>query len=166
VLAAGVVFQLPILVYFLSKVGLVTPDFLKKYRRHSLVIIVTLSAIITPPDIFSQVLVALPLMVLYEISIAISKSIMKQQEAEMETGKRPVKTRKKKATEGPETGKKESAEDAESEKKEESKEESKEDTKDEVSSKKPWKRSASKSESEEEEKPDQEDSDTEDDKTD
>jgi len=166
VLAAGVVFQLPILVYFLSKVGLVTPDFLKKYRRHSLVIIVTLSAIITPPDIFSQVLVALPLMVLYEIGIAISKSIMKQQEAEMETGKRPVKTRKKKATEGPETGKKESAEDAESEKKEESKEESKEDTKDEVSSKKPWKRSASKSESEEEEKPDQEDSDTEDDKTD
>jgi sec-independent protein translocase protein TatC len=166
VLAAGVVFQLPILVYFLSKVGLVTPDFLKKYRRHSLVIIVTLSAIITPPDIFSQVLVALPLMVLYEISIAISKSIMKQHEAEMETGKRPVKTRKKKATEGPETGKKESAEDAESEKKEESKEESKEDTKDEVSSKKPWKRSASKSESEEEEKPDQEDSDTEDDKTD
>jgi len=162
VLAAGLVFQLPILVYFLSKVGLVTPDFLKKYRRHSLVVIVTLSAIITPPDIFSQVLVALPLMILYEIGIAISKRIMKQHEAEMEAGKKPVKKRKKKATEGPETGKKESVEDAESEKKEESKE----DTKDEVSSKKPWKRSASKSESEEEEKPDQEDSDTEDDKTD
>ena len=162
VLAAGLVFQLPILVYFLSKVGLVTPDFLKKYRRHSLVVIVTLSAIITPPDIFSQVLVALPLMILYEIGIAISKRIMKQHEAEMEAGKKPVKKRKKKATEGPETGKKESVEDAESEKKEESKE----DTKDEVSSKKPWKRPASKSESEEEEKPDQEDSDTEDDKTD
>ena len=162
VLAAGLVFQLPILVYFLSKVGLVTPDFLKKYRRHSLVVIVTLSAIITPPDIFSQVLVALPLMILYEIGIAISKRIMKQHEAEMEAGKKPVKKRKKKATEGPETGKKESVEDAESEKKEESEK----DTKDEVSSKKPWKRPASKSESEEEEKPDQEDSDTEDDKTD
>ena len=67
VLAAGIVFQLPILVYFLSKVGLVTPDFLKRYRRHALILIVTLSAIITPPDIFSQVLVALPLMILYEI---------------------------------------------------------------------------------------------------
>jgi sec-independent protein translocase protein TatC len=82
VLAAGVVFQLPILVYFLSKVGLVTPDFLKRYRRHSIILIVTLSAIITPPDIFSQVLVAMPLMVLYEIGIAISRRILRQQEAE------------------------------------------------------------------------------------
>lgn len=82
VLAAGVVFQLPILVYFLSKVGLVTPDFLKRYRRHSIILIVTLSAIITPPDVFSQVLVALPLMVLYEIGIGISRRILRQQEAE------------------------------------------------------------------------------------
>ena len=82
VLAAGIVFQLPILVYFLSKVGLVTPDFLKRYRRHALILIVTLSAIITPPDIFSQVLVALPLMILYEIGIGISRRIMREQEAE------------------------------------------------------------------------------------
>ena len=75
VLAAGIVFQLPILVYFLSKVGLVTPDFLKKYRRHSIILIIALSAIITPPDIFSQVLVALPLMILYEVGIAISRRI-------------------------------------------------------------------------------------------
>jgi sec-independent protein translocase protein TatC len=81
VLAAGIVFQLPILVYFLSRVGLVTPDFLKRYRRHSIILIVTLSAIITPPDVFSQVLVALPLMVLYEIGIAISRRIVRQQEA-------------------------------------------------------------------------------------
>ena len=80
VLASGIVFQLPILVYFLSKVGLVTPDFLKKYRRHSIILIVTLSAIITPPDVFSQVLVALPLMVLYEIGIEISKRITRKQE--------------------------------------------------------------------------------------
>jgi sec-independent protein translocase protein TatC len=97
VLAAGLVFQLPILVYFLSKVGLVTPDFLKKYRRHSLVVIVTLSAIITPPDVFSQVLVALPLMVLYEIGIAISKRIMRERDAEMEGNTKKASSRKKKA---------------------------------------------------------------------
>jgi len=65
VLAAGIIFELPIAIYFLSKAGLITPLFLKKYRRHSLVIILALSAIITPPDIFSQVLVALPLVILY-----------------------------------------------------------------------------------------------------
>jgi sec-independent protein translocase protein TatC len=96
VLAAGIVFQLPILVYFLSRIGLVTPGFLKKYRRHSLVLIVTLSAIITPPDIFSQVLVALPLMILYEIGIAISKRIVRQQEEAFAAGDN---TSDKKATE-------------------------------------------------------------------
>jgi sec-independent protein translocase protein TatC len=80
VLASGIVFQLPILVYFLSKVGLVTPQFLKRYRKHSIIVIVTVSAIITPPDVFSQVLVALPLMLLYEIGISISKRIMRAQE--------------------------------------------------------------------------------------
>ena len=77
VMASGILFELPILVYFLSKAGLVTPGFLKKYRKHSLVIILALSAIITPPDIFSQVLVALPLLVLYEAGIVISKRIVK-----------------------------------------------------------------------------------------
>ncbi|TFH27420.1 MAG: twin-arginine translocase subunit TatC, partial [Bacteroidia bacterium] len=94
VLASGIVFQLPILVYFLSKVGLVTPDFLKRYRRHSLVLIVTLSAIITPPDVFSQVLVALPLMVLYEIGIVISRRIVREQDKEM-SGDEPPKKKKK-----------------------------------------------------------------------
>ncbi len=95
VLASGIVFQLPILIYFLSKVGLVTPDFLKRYRRHSLILIVTLSAIITPPDVFSQVLVALPLMVLYEIGIGISKRIMRQQEEAMAAYDKPKKSSKK-----------------------------------------------------------------------
>jgi sec-independent protein translocase protein TatC len=88
VLAAGLVFQLPILVYFLSKVGLVTPDFLKRYRRHSIIVIVTLSAIITPPDVFSQVLVALPLMVLYEIGIFISRRIVRQRDEEFASGEK------------------------------------------------------------------------------
>jgi len=165
VLAAGLVFQLPILVYFLSKVGLVTPDFLKKYRRHSLVVIVTLSAIITPPDVFSQVLVALPLMVLYEIGIAISRRIMKEKDAAWEAGKKPTKTRKK-AAEKPETGKKQAAGAPDDEKKEEPKDESKVDTKEEVSSKKPWKRPASTPDPEDGENPDQEDPDAEEDKTD
>ncbi len=83
-LAAGLIFELPILVYFLSKIGLVTPEFLRKYRKHSLVIILTLAAIITPPDIFSQVMVCLPLLILYEIGIRISKSIARKRDAEFE----------------------------------------------------------------------------------
>ncbi len=95
VLASGIVFQLPILIYFLSKVGLVTPNFLKKYRRHSIILIVTLSAIITPPDVFSQILVAFPLMILYEIGIGISKRIMKQQDEAMAASDKPKKGKKK-----------------------------------------------------------------------
>jgi sec-independent protein translocase protein TatC len=83
VLAAGIIFELPILVYFLSKAGLVTPSFLKKYRKHSLVLILALSAIITPPDIFSQVLVAFPLIFLYEIGIGISRRINTKREEEL-----------------------------------------------------------------------------------
>ncbi len=82
-LAAGIIFELPVLVYFLSKIGLVTPEFLKKYRKHSLVVILTLSAIITPPDIFSQIMVCLPLLALYEIGIGISRRIVRKQEAEL-----------------------------------------------------------------------------------
>lgn len=80
VLAAGIIFELPILVYFLTKAGLVTPDFLKKYRKHSLVLILALSAIITPPDLFSQILVSFPLIILYEAGIGISKRIVRNRE--------------------------------------------------------------------------------------
>lgn len=72
VLAAGFVFELPLIVYFLSKVGVVTPTFLRTYRKHFVVVALILSAIITPPDIFSQILVTIPLMFLYELSIRIS----------------------------------------------------------------------------------------------
>jgi len=78
VLASAVVFELPILIFFLSKIGLVTPKFLKKYRKHSLVVILALSAIITPPDIFSQILVSVPLIILYEVGIGISKRVEKR----------------------------------------------------------------------------------------
>ncbi|HRW63540.1 MAG TPA: twin-arginine translocase subunit TatC [Bacteroidales bacterium] len=76
-LAAGVTFELPILIYFLSKAGIVTPEFLKKYRRHAVIVIMLLAAIITPPDIFSLFLVTLPLLLLYEAGIRISKKIYK-----------------------------------------------------------------------------------------
>ncbi len=78
VFASGVVFELPVIIYFLTKIGLVTPEFLKKYRKHSIVVIMILAAIITPPDVFSLVLVSIPLLVLYEVSIGISKRITRQ----------------------------------------------------------------------------------------
>jgi sec-independent protein translocase protein TatC len=79
-LAAGVLFELPVLIYFLTKTGLITPEFLIKYRRHSLVVVLALSAIITPPDVFSQILVAFPLMFLYEVGIRISKRIIRNEQ--------------------------------------------------------------------------------------
>jgi len=72
-LAMGLVFQLPVLVFFLTRIGLLTISLLKKNRKIVFVIILILSAIITPPDVFSQLLVAFPLYVLYEISILICK---------------------------------------------------------------------------------------------
>ena len=77
-LATGLVFELPVLIYFLSKIGIITPQLLRKYRKHAIVVFFILSGIITPPDIFSQVLVAIPLYFLYEISIVISKRVYRQ----------------------------------------------------------------------------------------
>lgn len=83
-LSGGVVFLIPIFSYFLSKVGLLTPQFMKTYRRHAYVIMLLLSAVITPPDIFSQVMVCFPLVFLYEIGILISRSVVKKREKELE----------------------------------------------------------------------------------
>lgn len=78
-LAAGLVFELPMLSFFLSKLGILTPDFMKKYRRHSLVIIMILAAVLTPgTDPVSQVILAVPLFLLYEISILVSKLSQKK----------------------------------------------------------------------------------------
>jgi len=76
-LACGIVFELPIIIYILTKVGLVTPEGLKKYRKFAIVGILILAAIITPPDIASQVIVAIPILILYEISIYISRAVLK-----------------------------------------------------------------------------------------
>lgn len=78
-LASGIVFELPILIFFLTKIGLVTPKFLKKYRKFALVIVLIISAIITPPDITSQVIVAIPILILYQVSIYISALVLRKQ---------------------------------------------------------------------------------------
>lgn len=77
-IACGLVFELPILIYFLSKAGIVNPKMLKAFRRHALVGALILSAVITPPDVFSQILVSIPILILYELSIWISRMVVKQ----------------------------------------------------------------------------------------
>ncbi len=78
-LAAGCVFELPMISFFLSKLGILTPAFMRKYRRHAIVIILVLAAILTPgADPVSQVILAVPLVLLYELSIFISKISVKK----------------------------------------------------------------------------------------
>lgn len=78
VLASAIMFQLPVVVYFLSMSGLVTSKMLKAYRKHSIVVILIVSAIITPPDVISQLLISMPIMVLYEVGISIAKRLEKK----------------------------------------------------------------------------------------
>jgi sec-independent protein translocase protein TatC len=78
-LASGFIFELPIIIYFLTKIGLVTPQIMRKYRKFALVIVLILSAIITPPDLASQVIVAIPILILYQVSIYISKVVVRNQ---------------------------------------------------------------------------------------
>ena len=78
IVASGIVFELPIIIYFLAKLGLVTPDFLRKYRRYAIVIILILAAIVTPPDIPSQIIVSIPILLLYEVSILIAAIVAKK----------------------------------------------------------------------------------------
>lgn len=92
-LACGLTFQLPVVAFVLSKIGLLTPKFMREFRRHSYVVILILAAIITPsPDVLSQVLVALPLFLLYEISIWVSGWVERNKKKdELEDTNAPVK---------------------------------------------------------------------------
>lgn len=76
--AVGLVFELPVLIYFLARLGVVTSAWMRKNRRIMVVAVLVLSAIITPPDVFSQIMVAIPLLLLYEISIGIARRVEKQ----------------------------------------------------------------------------------------
>ncbi len=82
VLACGIIFELPIIIYILTKIGILTPEILKKYRKFALIIVLILSAVITPPDVASQIIVAIPILILYEVSIFISKVVIKNQKKE------------------------------------------------------------------------------------
>ena len=80
-LVSGIVFELPIMVYLLSKIGLLTPTFMRNYRKYAVVVILIVAAVITPsPDITSQMVVAIPMYLLYEISIFVSAYVVKKQE--------------------------------------------------------------------------------------
>lgn len=84
VLVSGILFELPVLIYFLSQIGLVTPSFLKKYRKHALIVILLVAGIITPtPDMFTQLMVSLPMILLYEVGILLSRRVEKAREKAM-----------------------------------------------------------------------------------
>jgi sec-independent protein translocase protein TatC len=82
-LPAGIVFELPIVVYFLSRLGLVTPANMRQYRRHSIIGILVLASILTPPDVVTQFLIGIPLYILYELSIIVSARATKQYQREL-----------------------------------------------------------------------------------
>lgn len=84
ILGCGIIFQLPVIVYILSKIGIMTPGFMRKYRRHAIVIILIIAAVLTPsPDVLSQMLVATPMIILYEISIFISAAVDRNRRKEL-----------------------------------------------------------------------------------
>ncbi len=78
VFGSGLLFQMPVVVFFMTKIGLLTPTFMRTYRRHAIIVILIIGAIVTPPDPLSQVLISMPLFLLYEISIFISAYVVRQ----------------------------------------------------------------------------------------
>lgn len=84
VLSCGIIFQLPVLSYFLSKFGLLTPEFLRKYRRHAIIFCFVLSAFLTPPDPVSQILIAIPLILLFQLAVWMSKVAVRKRKKELD----------------------------------------------------------------------------------
>jgi sec-independent protein translocase protein TatC len=82
ILGTGLAFQLPLVMFFLAKVGLMSPDFLRRNRKYAIVVILILAGIITPPDVISQVICTIPLMLLYEISILLTVKVQKEKAKE------------------------------------------------------------------------------------
>ncbi|HUH25658.1 MAG TPA: twin-arginine translocase subunit TatC [Flavobacterium sp.] len=77
-LATGLVFELPIIIFFLTYLGLITDSFLREYRRYAYVLILIVAAVVTPPDVISQMIVSIPLIILYEGSILVARVITKR----------------------------------------------------------------------------------------
>ena len=82
ILGTGLAFQLPLVMFFLAKVGLMSPDFLRRNRKYAIVIILILAGIITPPDVISQIICTIPLMLLYEISILLTAKVQREKALE------------------------------------------------------------------------------------
>jgi sec-independent protein translocase protein TatC len=78
ILASGLFFELPIIIYFLTKLGLVTPNFLRTYRKYAIVIVLIVAAIVTPPDVVSQIIVAIPMLLIFEVSVIIAAIVHKR----------------------------------------------------------------------------------------
>ncbi|MGV0833248.1 twin-arginine translocase subunit TatC [Empedobacter brevis] len=78
-LSMGVMFLMPVFVYFLTSIGILTPKFLKEYRKHAFIVVLVIAAAITPNDVYSMILVTIPLWLLYELSLVISNSVYKKQ---------------------------------------------------------------------------------------
>ena len=83
-LPTGILFQLPIFVYFLSLIGLLTPDIMRKYRKHAFIVILIIAAVATPPDVITQFLVGVPVYILYELSITVSTRASKKYNESLE----------------------------------------------------------------------------------
>lgn len=81
---SGMVFELPIVVYYLARVGIITDKDMRTYRRHSIIAILVVAAVVTPPDVMSQMIVAIPVYILYELSIGIAARQTKRRAKEME----------------------------------------------------------------------------------
>jgi sec-independent protein translocase protein TatC len=86
ILAAGLLFEFPVLMYFLTKVGVVTPEFLIKNRKYALLAAFIIAAVLTPPDVFSQILLAVPLFLLFEVSILVAKRVTSARDVTDEQG--------------------------------------------------------------------------------
>ena len=86
ILAAGLLFEFPVLMYFLTKVGVVTPEFLVKNRKYALLAAFIIAAVLTPPDVFSQILLAIPLFLLFEVSILVAKRVTSARDVGDEQG--------------------------------------------------------------------------------
>lgn len=80
VIWTGVIFEMPVLSYILTNIGIISPGFLKKYRRHAIVVILVVAALIAPPDVASQIIVSIPLFLLFEVSIFVSKYVEKKKQ--------------------------------------------------------------------------------------
>ena len=83
VISCGLIFELPVIIYFLAKLGIVTPDFMRKYRKHAIIVTLIVAAIITPPDVASQVIVSIPILILYEARIFVAKYVQKRQKIKL-----------------------------------------------------------------------------------